>query len=101
MKSLNTIARIVFSYLSCYTKIIFDLVREMKQMSKYPKCFPENFETEILPKGAKKEKSITCKMDFLIKMFVDLPYHVDIYYQHHFGIIGVDTTMKIDQIALC
>ena len=40
-------------------------------------------------------------MDFLIKIFVDLPYHVDIYYQHHFGIIGVDTTMKIDQIALC
>lgn len=27
----------------------------MKQMSKYPECFPENFETEILPKGAKKE----------------------------------------------
>ena len=24
-------------------------------MSKYPECFPENFETEILPKEAKKE----------------------------------------------
>lgn len=24
-------------------------------MKKYPKCFPENFETEILPKGAKEE----------------------------------------------
>lgn len=24
-------------------------------MRKYPKCFPENFETEILPKGAKEE----------------------------------------------
>ena len=61
----------------------------------------ENFYEILVYIGAKKEKSITCKMDFLIKMFVDLPYHVDIYYQHHFGIIGVDTTMKIDQIALC
>lgn len=25
-------------------------------MGKYPKCFPENFETEILPKEAKKER---------------------------------------------
>lgn len=24
-------------------------------MKKYPKCFPENFETDILPKGAKEE----------------------------------------------
>lgn len=24
-------------------------------MSKYPKCFPENFETDILPEGAKEE----------------------------------------------
>ena len=61
----------------------------------------DNFYEILVYIGAKKEKSITCKIDFLIKIFVDLPYHVDIYYQHHFGIIGVDTTMKIDQIALC
>ena len=24
-------------------------------MKKYPECFPENFETDILPEGAKKE----------------------------------------------
>lgn len=24
-------------------------------MEKYPKCFPENFETDILPEGARKE----------------------------------------------
>jgi len=24
-------------------------------MKKYPECFPENFETDILPKDAKKE----------------------------------------------
>ena len=27
----------------------------MKRMKKYPECFPKNFETEILPKGAKEE----------------------------------------------
>ena len=28
---------------------------EMKPMKKYPACFPENFEKDILPKGAKEE----------------------------------------------
>ena len=27
----------------------------MKKMGKYPECFPENFEEEILPKEAKEE----------------------------------------------
>lgn len=51
--------------------------------------------------GVKKEKRISGKMDFLVRMFVDLPYHVDIYYECHFGIIGVEATMRIDEIALC
>lgn len=31
-------------------------------MSKYPKCFPENFEAEILPKGAKEQKIIVYRI---------------------------------------
>lgn len=34
----------------------------MKKMGKYPECFPENFEEEILPKEAKKK----------IKMYIEL-----------------------------
>ena len=61
----------------------------------------ENFYEILVYVGVKKEKNVAAKMKFLVKMFVDLPYHVDIYYEYHFGIIGVEPTMKIDEIALC
>lgn len=61
----------------------------------------ENFYEILVYVGLKKGKQIADKMDFLVKMFVDLPYHVDIYYEHHFGIIGVEETMRTDEIALC
>lgn len=51
--------------------------------------------------GRKKEKNLVDKMDFLIKMFVELPYHVEIYYEYHFGIMGIEETMSMDEIILC
>lgn len=51
--------------------------------------------------GHKKEKAMMEKMNFLVKMFVELPYHVDIYYEYHFGIIGIEETMVMDEIILC
>lgn len=61
----------------------------------------ENFYEILVYVGVKKEKKIVGRIEFLVKMFVDLPYHVDIYYEVHFGIIGVEPTMRIDEIALC
>lgn len=51
--------------------------------------------------GQKHDKTIAAKMDLLIQMFVEIPYTVDIYYEYHFGIIGVDETLEIDEIAIC
>lgn len=51
--------------------------------------------------GQKKEKQLEQKMDFLIKMFVDIPYVTELYYEHHFGIIGIEETMLINEITLC
>lgn len=51
--------------------------------------------------GWKKDKSLADKMRFLIKMFVELPYHVEIYYEYHFGIMGLEETMSMDEIILC
>ena len=51
--------------------------------------------------GQKKEKEIVKKIDFLTNKFLELPYHVDIYYEYHFGIIGMADTMEIDEIILC
>ena len=51
--------------------------------------------------GRKKDKCLVDKMKFLIKMFVELPYHVEIYYEYHFGIMGIEETMSMDEIILC
>ena len=61
----------------------------------------ENYYEILVYVGVKKEEKIVAKVEFLVKLFVDLPYHVDVYYEHHFGIIGVEETMRIDEIALC
>lgn len=59
-----------------------------------------NFYEILVYIGRKKEEKLALKIEFLIQMFIDLPYHVDVYYEYHFGIIGVSETMKIDEIAL-
>ena len=61
----------------------------------------ENYYEILVYVGVKKEEQIVAKVELLKKLFVDLPYHVDVYYEHHFGIIGVEETMRIDEIALC
>lgn len=61
----------------------------------------ENYYEILVCVGVKKEEQIVAKVELLKKLFVDLPYHVDVYYEHHFGIIGVEETMRIDEIALC
>lgn len=61
----------------------------------------DNFEEIMVFIGQRQEKKIEGKMDFLIQMFVDIPYHVELYYEYHFGIIGIEGTMEIEEIALC
>ena len=38
---------------------------------------------------------------FLVDTFLDVRYRVEIFYEYHFGIIGIEETMKIDEIAIC
>lgn len=51
--------------------------------------------------GLKQERSLEQRIRFLIDTFLDIRYHVDIFYEYHFGIIGVEETMQIDEIAIC
>lgn len=51
--------------------------------------------------GHKRDKIIAAKIDHLIQLFIEIPYTVEIYYEYHFGIIGIDETMRIDEIAIC
>jgi len=51
--------------------------------------------------GRKRSEQLEKKIQFLISGFLNLAGNVDIYYEYHFGIIGVEETMIIDEIALC
>lgn len=50
--------------------------------------------------GQKKNNKLERKMDFLIRMFLEIHYKVELYYEHHFGIIGVNETMVMDEMSL-
>jgi len=41
------------------------------------------------------------KLRLLVVVFLDIRYRVDIFYEYHFGIIGIEDTMIIDEIAMC
>ncbi len=51
--------------------------------------------------GLKKERKLEQRIQFLINTFLDIRYRVDIFYEYHFGIIGVEATMQIGEIAIC
>jgi len=50
--------------------------------------------------GRKKSDMLEKKMQFLVSGFLNLAGNVDVYYEYHFGIIGVEETMIIGEIAL-
>lgn len=51
--------------------------------------------------GLRKERNLEQRIQFLVDTFLDIRYHVEIFYEYHFGIIGVEETMQIDEIAIC
>ena len=61
----------------------------------------DNFKEILVFVGQREGEEIRKKMDLLIRLFVELPYRVEIYYERHFGIMGVDCTMELDAMTLC
>ena len=51
--------------------------------------------------GQKKRREIELKIQFMMGTFLDICYQVEIYYEYHFGIIGIEDTMIMDNIAMC
>ena len=48
----------------------------------------------------KKTKENMLKVDFIKEMFLPLGLEVDLFWKKHFGVIGVDITMRIGEIAI-
>ena len=59
--------------------------------------FPEEL---LVYTSSKKNDELEQRLQFLIELFLDIQYRVEIYYEYHFGIIGMEDTMQIDEIAL-
>lgn len=51
--------------------------------------------------GLRQERKLEQRIRFLADTFLDIRYRVEIFYEYHFGIIGVEETMQIDGIAIC
>jgi len=48
----------------------------------------------------KKTRESEGKLSLLTEVFLDIRYHVEVFYEYHFGILGIDETMQIDEIAM-
>ena len=49
----------------------------------------------------KKTGELEERLGFLMEMFLDIRYRAEVFYEYHFGIIGVGETMQIGGIAIC
>lgn len=55
----------------------------------------------LLYTGLKKVPRLQRRIRFLIDTFLDIRYHVEVFYEHHFGIMEIEETMQIEEISLC
>lgn len=51
--------------------------------------------------GRKESGELNRKVEFIQRQFVGMRYHVDLYYEYHFGIIGIEDAMSVGEIAIC
>lgn len=51
--------------------------------------------------GAKQTEELKKKADFVIEAFLNIRYQPELYYVYHFGIIGMEETMQVGEIAIC
>ena len=61
----------------------------------------ENPDELLLYTGLKKEQKLEQRIAFLADTFLDIRYHIEIFYEYHFGIIDIGETMRIDETAIC
>lgn len=50
--------------------------------------------------GIEKDSETIKKMELLMELFWDITSNLEVYYETHFGIIGIDATMKINHIEI-
>ena len=61
----------------------------------------ENPDEILLYTVFKKEPKLEQRIAFLADTFLDIRYHVEVFYEYHFWIMDIDETMQTDRIAVC
>lgn len=51
--------------------------------------------------GARQSEELEKKVNFVIEQFLNIRYQPELYYEYHFGIIGMEETMQVGEIAIC
>ena len=51
--------------------------------------------------GARQREELEKKVNFVIGQFLNIRYQPELYYEYHFGIIGMEETMQVGEIAIC
>lgn len=55
----------------------------------------------LLYTGLKQERKLEQRIKFLIDTFLDIRFHVEVFYEHHFGIMEIEETMQLNEISMC
>ncbi len=84
------------------TKEALYLFKEtMKKIFKKVMVYTSEEKDEILLFiGDERNEKNEEKLDLIKEFFMPIKFHLEIYWKNHFGILGVEETMKIDELAL-
>ena len=96
--------RIVFCLLDLYECKDYITIFRKALRELYPKAnlyiHSENLRKFTIFTGVDKTKEDMERMEMLKKLFLPISYETDVFWKYHFGIIGVDESMKIGKTAI-
>ncbi|WP_042473922.1 hypothetical protein [Bacillus ndiopicus] len=82
--------------------ILYNFKETLKKL--FPNCAvyikSEGRDEVLLYIGQQRTQQREIKIKLIRTLFMPIGFTLDIYWAHHFGIVDVEETMKIDQIAL-
>ena len=96
--------RIIFCLLDLYKCKDYITIFRKALRELYPKVnlyiHSENLRKFTIFTGVDKTKEEVERMEMLEKLFLPISYETDVFWKYHFGIIGVDESMKIGKTAI-
>lgn len=101
---LSKAKRIIFCLLDLYKCKDYITIFRKALKELYPKAnlyiHSENLRKLILFTGVDKTKKDMERIEMLKELFLPISYETDIFWKYHFGIIGIQESMKIGKMAL-